>query len=107
MDMVDNVAITERTINHHRLLTRWCYVAMMHVVFKCKEYVILQTVDILCTSCVNDSPRTTIYRQVWINMVSIYNHGSFTFYVDVFFPLSLPRHLPDLTVYMSNTLGVL
>jgi len=32
---------------------------------------------------------------------------SFTFYVDVFFPLSLPRLLPDLTVYMSNTAGVL
>ena len=36
---------------------------------------------------------------------------SFTFYVDVFFPLSLPRLLPDLTVYMSkcvtNIAGVL
>jgi len=28
-------------------------------------------------------------------------------YVDIFFPLSLPRFLPDLTVYMSNTAGVL
>jgi hypothetical protein len=35
------------------------------------------------------------------------DNGSFTFYVDVFFPLSLPRLLPDLTVYMSNTAGVL
>jgi len=103
MDMVDNVAITERTINHHRLSHKM----MLQVVFKCKEYVILHTGDIICTSCVIDSPRTTIYRQVWINMASFYNHGSFTFYVDVFFPLSLPRHLPDLTVYMSNTLGVL
>ena len=34
------------------------------------------------------------------------DNGSFTFYVDVFFPLSLPRLLPDLTVYMSNTTGV-
>jgi len=32
---------------------------------------------------------------------------SFTFYVDVFFPLSLTRLLPDLTIYMSNTAGVL
>jgi hypothetical protein len=29
------------------------------------------------------------------------------FNVDVFFSLSLPRLLPDLTVYMSNTAGVL
>ena len=29
--------------------------------------------------------------------------GRFTFYVDVFFPLSLPRLLTDFTVYMSNT----
>jgi hypothetical protein len=29
-----------------------------------------------------------------------------TFYVDVFFLLSLPRLLPDLTAYMSNTVGV-
>ena len=29
--------------------------------------------------------------------------GSLTFYVDVFFPLSLIRLLQDLTVYMSNT----
>ena len=29
------------------------------------------------------------------------DNGSFTFYVDVFFPLSLPRLLPDLTVYMA------
>jgi len=31
------------------------------------------------------------------------DNGSFSFYVDAFFPLSLPRLLPDLTVYMSNT----
>ena len=30
---------------------------------------------------------------------------SFTFYVDVFFPLSLPILLPNLTVYISNTAG--
>ena len=30
-----------------------------------------------------------------------------TFHVDSFFLLSLPRLLPDLTVYMSNTVGVL
>jgi hypothetical protein len=34
------------------------------------------------------------------------DNGSFTFYVDVFFPLSLPRLLPDLTVYMSNMADV-
>jgi len=35
------------------------------------------------------------------------DNGSFTFYVDVFFPLSLPRLLPDFTVYMSNIVFVL
>ena len=30
----------------------------------------------------------------------------FTFYIDVFFPLSQPRLLPDLIVYMSTTAGV-
>ena len=35
------------------------------------------------------------------------DNGSFTFYVDVFFPLSLPRVLSDLTVYMSKTTDVL
>ena len=34
------------------------------------------------------------------------SNGSFTFYVDVFFPLSLPKLLPDLTVYISNTATV-
>jgi len=34
-------------------------------------------------------------------------NGSFTFYVDVFFPLSMPRRLPDMTVIMSNMAGVL
>jgi hypothetical protein len=31
----------------------------------------------------------------------------FTFYEDIFFLLSVPRLLQDLTVYMSNTVGVL
>ena len=35
------------------------------------------------------------------------DNGSFTFYVDVFFPLLLSRLLPDLTIYMSNTEGAL
>jgi hypothetical protein len=35
------------------------------------------------------------------------DNGSFTFCVDVFFPLSLPRFVSDLTVYMSTTAGVL
>ena len=33
--------------------------------------------------------------------------SKFTFYVDVFIPLSLPRLLPYLTVYMSSTASVL
>jgi hypothetical protein len=43
-------------------------------------------------------------------IITIYisnDNGYFTFYVDVFFPLSLPRLLLNLTVYMSNTAGVL
>ena len=32
--------------------------------------------------------------------------GSFTFHVDEFFPLSLPKRLPDLTMYMSTTAAV-
>ena len=35
------------------------------------------------------------------------SNGSFPFYVDYFFPLSPTRLLPDLTVYMNNTVGVL
>ena len=35
------------------------------------------------------------------------DNGYFTFKVDFFFPLSLPRRLLDLTVYMSNMAGVL
>ena len=34
------------------------------------------------------------------------DNESLTFYVDVFFPLSLSKLLPDLIVYMSNTAGV-
>ena len=47
---------------------------------------------------------------MWLSVTknSISNdNGSFHFYVDVFFPLSLPRLLPDLTEYMSSTAGVL
>jgi hypothetical protein len=35
------------------------------------------------------------------------DNESLTFYVEFFFPLSLPRFFPDLAVYMSNTAGVL
>ena len=35
------------------------------------------------------------------------DNESLTFYVDFFFPLSLPKLLPKLIVYMSNTVGVL
>jgi hypothetical protein len=38
--------------------------------------------------------------------ISISPFGSLTFYVDVVIPLSLPRLLPDLTVYMSYMMGV-
>ena len=34
------------------------------------------------------------------------DNGSFTWYVDVFFPLSLSIFVPYLTVYMSNMAGV-
>jgi hypothetical protein len=35
------------------------------------------------------------------------DNGYFAFYVYVFFPLSLPRVLPELTVYISDMVGVL
>ena len=35
------------------------------------------------------------------------DNASFSFYVDMFFLLSLPRLLPDLAVNTSNTVGVL
>jgi hypothetical protein len=35
------------------------------------------------------------------------DNGSSTFYIDVLFPLSLPRFLLDWTVYMSYSMGVL
>jgi hypothetical protein len=35
------------------------------------------------------------------------DNGSFTFCVEVFFPLSFGRYLLDLTVYMNTTAGVL
>jgi len=36
------------------------------------------------------------------------DNGSFTLYLDFFFfPLSLLKHLPDLTVYISNAADVL
>jgi hypothetical protein len=35
------------------------------------------------------------------------DNGSFTFYVDGFFPTLLPRLLPDLSLNMSNTASVL
>jgi hypothetical protein len=49
------------------------------------------------------------YKNSWpLRNIHISNDNGFlTFYVDVFFPLSLPRLLLDLTVYMSNTTGVL
>ena len=56
-----------------------------------------------------DSHRKLVDRYE-ISILSISNdNGSFTSYVDVFFPLPLPRLLPDLTVYryMSNTAGIL
>ena len=35
------------------------------------------------------------------------DNGFFTLYVDVFFPLSLPRVLLELTVYMNDMVGIL
>ena len=35
------------------------------------------------------------------------DNGSFTFYIEVFLPLSLLKLLHDLTLYMGNTTGVL
>jgi hypothetical protein len=37
----------------------------------------------------------------------LYDNGSFTFYLDFYFRLSLRRLLPDLIVYRSNTADVL
>ena len=44
---------------------------------------------------------------MYVNIHISNDNGFFTFYVDVFFPLSLPILLPDLTVYMRNMVGVL
>ena len=44
----------------------------------------------------------------WLRNNQISNdNGILTFFVDAFFPLSLTLLLPDLTIYMSNTTGVL
>ena len=48
----------------------------------------------------------TVVITIWWPFRNIHisnDNGSLTFYVDVFFPLSLPRFWPNLTVYMSNT----
>ena len=49
------------------------------------------------------------YKNSWpLRNIHISNDNGFlTFYVDVFFPLSLPRLLLDLTVFMSSMAGVL
>jgi len=49
---------------------------------------------------------STVVITIWLT-VTKYPYLNFTFYVDVFFPLSLPILLPDLTVYMSKMVGVL
>jgi hypothetical protein len=48
------------------------------------------------------------YNQVDRYEISIYQNDneSFIFSVNVFFPLSFPRLIPDFTVYMSSTEGV-
>ena len=53
------------------------------------------------------SSYTAIINSMLRNINISNDNGSFTFYVYVFFPLSLPRLLPELTLYMSNTTGVL
>ena len=57
------------------------------------------------------SPALVYIRARFLKLRNIHisnDNISFTFYADVFFPISLPRLLlSDLSVYMSNTAGVL
>jgi hypothetical protein len=49
---------------------------------------------------------STVAITIWLTAWNIHisnDNGSFTFYVDVFLPLSLPRLSPDLTVYIWAT----
>ena len=61
-------------------------------------------VEILTTQILRSSSKPSWPKR---NIHTSNDMGSFTFCVDVFFPLSLPIFLMDLTVYMSNTTGVL
>jgi hypothetical protein len=56
----------------------------------------------LQTSTVDITIKLTATKYPYLTWQSI-----FTFYEDIFFLLSVPRLLQDLTVYMSNTVGVL
>ena len=56
---------------------------------------------------ISGSDESRKYKNDLRNIHISNDNGSFTFYVDLFCPLSLPRLLPDLTVYMINTAGVL
>jgi hypothetical protein len=47
------------------------------------------------------------FTRFWNNLQNLKWQQIFYFYVDFFFPLSLPRYLPDLTVYMNNMVDVL
>jgi len=52
----------------------------------------------------------TVVITIWLTATKYpYLKGRwiFTFYVDVLFPLSLPRLLPDFTAHMRNTVAVL
>jgi hypothetical protein len=61
-------------------------------------------VEVIATTIIrSSSPSGWPLRNIHISN----DKGHFTFYADVCFPLSLPRLLPDLTVYMSNNGGCL
>ena len=47
------------------------------------------------------------FTRFWNNLQNLKWQQIFYFYVDFFFPLLLPRYLPDLTVYMNNMVDVL
>jgi hypothetical protein len=60
-------------------------------------------VEVIATKILRSSSQSGLpLRNIHISS----DNGSFTFYVDVFFPPSLPINLSDLTLYMDNTAGV-
>ena len=58
---------------------------------------------------ISSQQNSTVDITIWLTVTHFHisnDNGSFTFSVDVFFPLSLSRLLPDLAVYVSSTTGV-